>query len=287
MQTLSQIKMLLARQGVRPKHRLGQNFLHDQNQIRRLVESGEIARGDLVLEIGPGTGTMTEAILERGAEVVACEIDGDMVAILRSHVVPSFGEGRVRIVEGDCLQSKRSLNDVLFQELDRPFKLVSNLPYQITSPLIATLLLQHWEHRTRYYCEGIFVTVQREAADRLLAVRRTKDYGPLAILVSLLTESERIGNLPPSCFWPEPKVRSSMIALRPKIFDIVDQSIDIIGFSEFLERCFQTRRKQLGSILRGFGDWPEGVVGTMRPEEVEASAWVEMYRRFCEYDLSK
>jgi len=281
MQTLSQIKSYLAERGIHPKHRFGQNFLHDQNQLRKLVQSADVKENNLILEIGPGTGTLTEALLEAGAAVIACEIDRDMAEILNSHLLPQYGNEELRIVEADCLASKRSLNGKIIEKINRPFKLVANLPYQITSPLIATLLTNHWNRSESIHCRGIFVTVQREAADRLLAKPRTKDYGPLAILVSILTESERVAKLPPSCFWPEPKVRSSMLAIRPKN-DVKEAQIlpDIKAFSEFLERCFQTRRKQLGSILRGFHHWPEEIIPTRRPEELSASAWVEMYRRF-------
>lgn len=281
MQTLSQIKSYLTEEGIHPKHRFGQNFLHDQNQLRKLVQSADVKENDLILEIGPGTGTLTEALLESSAIVFACEIDREMVAILNSHLLPQYGNENLRIIEADCLASKRSLNHEIIEVLDRPFKLVANLPYQITSPLIATLLTNYWNDNDSIHCDGIFVTVQREAADRLLANARTKDYGPLAILVSLLTKSERIGNLPPTCFWPEPKVRSSMLALRPKDDGKETQILpEIRAFSDFLEQCFQTRRKQLGSILRGFHNWPEEISATMRPEEVSAPAWVEMYGRF-------
>jgi len=98
MQTLSEIRALLAERGLRPRHRLGQNFLHDKNQITRLVDAADVGSGDLVLEVGPGTGALTEALLERGAEIVACEIDRDLAGILRDRL----GD-RISLVEGDCL----------------------------------------------------------------------------------------------------------------------------------------------------------------------------------------
>ena len=136
MQTLNEIKGLLAQRGVRPRKRLGQHFLHDHNQLRRLVDAAALRPGDLVLEVGPGTGTLTEALLETGAEVVACEIDGVLASIVRDRL----GD-RLCLIEGDCLGRGRRLAEALVAVLgDRPFTLVANLPYQVATRLIVALL---------------------------------------------------------------------------------------------------------------------------------------------------
>ncbi len=274
MQTLTEIKSLLSSRGIRPKHRFGQNFLHDHNQLRKLTESAALTVSDTVLEIGPGTGTLTESLMETGARVVVCDIDPDMLAIVTEHVAPRFESDRLHIVEGDCLASKRSINPELFSHVAGRFKLVANLPYQITSPLIATLLTQHWSESAPCCCDGIFITVQREAADRILSDCGTKDYGPLAILASILCDRKRIAQLPPSCFWPAPKINSSMIALRPKKLAL---QLDTVKMASVLAQGFQNRRKQIRSAFRGMQDWPIGIEPTMRPEQITPEQWITLF----------
>ncbi|MFM8732719.1 MAG: rRNA adenine N-6-methyltransferase family protein, partial [Phycisphaerales bacterium] len=111
-QTLSEIRAELDARGIRPKHRFGQNFLHDHNQLRRLVSAAAVAPGELVLEVGPGTGTLTETLLDAGCEVVACELDPDMAEIVRARNRHRLcaGAGRVTVVEDDCLDGKHALS---------------------------------------------------------------------------------------------------------------------------------------------------------------------------------
>lgn len=293
MQTLSEIRSLLAARGLRPKHRLGQNFLHDHNVLRKLVEAagvgcdaaapGEAPRADasasaaapLVLEIGPGTGALTESLLERGARVVACEIDRDMIEILHERVMPRAG-GRLVIVEGDCLDGKRSLSPALLAALGgAPFRLVSNLPYGSATPLIATLVAKHPE------CDGLFVTIQREVADRLLAAPRSDAYGPISVLVSLLARCERVTDVPPGCFWPAPEVTSAVVAIRPlpaaERPDALRAPERLRDFERFVSEVFSKRRKQLGSILGRDRALPPGVDARQRPEELAPSQWLELW----------
>ncbi|MFW6060127.1 MAG: ribosomal RNA small subunit methyltransferase A, partial [Phycisphaeraceae bacterium] len=208
-QTLSDIKALLAAHGLRPKHRLGQNFLHDHNHMRRIIETAALTPGELVLEVGAGTGSLSEALLEAGARLVAVEIDRDLEPILRQRLAP-FGE-RVRLHIGDILSNKRTINpDVLalLQKLAAttpsairhspsaiPFKLIANLPYNIASPLLIDLSVDHPE------MTAAVVMVQREVADRLIAPPGSKTYGPLSVLVQAMCDVRRVAALPPSCFW--------------------------------------------------------------------------------------
>ena len=132
MQTLSEIRALLDSRGLRPRKRFGQNFLHDKNQLRRLVDASGVGEGDVVLEVGPGTGTLTEALLERGARVIASEIDEDLAGISEERL----GD-RVTLVRGDCLGGRRTLAPAIVAAIDgRSFTLVANLPYQAASPLM-------------------------------------------------------------------------------------------------------------------------------------------------------
>ncbi len=248
MQTLREIRSLLAARGIRPKHRLGQNFLHDQNQIRKLVDaafaqsrareqasSADVhatrrtlphGRGSdpstipLILEVGPGTGALTEALLERGADVIACEIDPNMIAILRERLAASprraLGDderARLTIIEVDALAGKHEINPQILRAVGgREFTLAANLPYQIATPLMINLLIDVPQ------CAGQFVTIQKEVADRLHAKPSTKDYGPLSIIAQMFARIELIGIVQPSCFWPEPEVTSAMVALSPSPF---------------------------------------------------------------------
>ena len=124
MQTLGDIRSILAERGLHPKKALGQNFLHDQNQLRRLIDAAAVGPGDLVLEVGPGTGTLTETLVERGCEVVACELDRDMAAILEDRL----GD-RITLLREDCLGDQRTLSTGVDNALaGRPFSLVANLP---------------------------------------------------------------------------------------------------------------------------------------------------------------
>ena len=136
MQDIATIKSLLASRGLRPKHRFGQNFLHDPSAMRAILQAAAIRAGETILEVGPGTGTLTECLLEAGARVITCELDRDMDAIIRERL----GE-RVTLVEGDCLLDKHTIHPAVLAALGTgPFRLVANLPYAAATPLIATLL---------------------------------------------------------------------------------------------------------------------------------------------------
>ncbi len=272
MQTLSEIRALLAGRGLRPKHRLGQNFLHDQNQLRKLIDASRIARGDVVLEVGSGTGTLTEALLEAGAKVIACELDENMASIVEERLP-------IEVIRGDALLKQRELNPEIVASIDgRPFKLIANLPYQIASPLMSTLLIDYPN------CVGQFVTIQKEVADRLAAGPSTKAYGPLSVIVQAFAEVSRIGMLSPSCFWPEPEVTSAMVEIAP----IDGASRAQWGgrereFARFVTQLFTKRRKQLGTIIgRAHPAWPKlaelGIAPQMRPEALRVEQIVAVWR---------
>lgn len=266
MQTLAEIKAMLAARGLRPRHRFGQNFLVEPAHLRRLLEAAAVARGDLVLEVGPGTGTLTEELLAAGAEVVACEIDRDLAALLRERL-----GSRIQLVEGDVLDGKRSLAGEVRRALGaRSFRLVANLPYQVASPLLALLAGDE-------SCRGSFVTVQREVADRLAAPPGGREYGPLSVAVQSRATVRRIADLAPGCFWPPPKVSSAMIAIEPRTAPPVGPS-EHDAFGRFVTSVFSRRRKQLGSILGRDAPLPEGVSPDARPEEVPTDAWVALWR---------
>ena len=212
-QTLSEIKAALASRGLRPKHALGQNFLHDGNHLRAIVEAAEVGPGDRVLEVGPGTGTLTGALLDAGAEVVAVELDAGLAGLVRERFGGSPG---FTLVEGDCLDGKHGLNAEMLDRLDSgddtaappTFKLVANLPYQAASPLLANLAGLPGRPVTT-----AVVMLQKEVADRLAAEPGGRAYGALGVLLQAGHAIERLAVLPASCFWPQPKVASAVVRL--------------------------------------------------------------------------
>lgn len=268
MQTLTQIRELLDRAGHGPKKALGQNFLIDRNLVAKLADAPGLAPGDLVLEVGPGTGTLTEALLVRGAEVVACELDSGLSGVLRDTLGAAHPE-RFTLIEGDCLDGKRAMNAEVVRALgDRAFRLVANLPYHAATPLMLVLMTRHPN------CSGVFVTIQTEVVDRLAAQPGGKEYGGISVVAQALGKVERIARLPPECFWPRPEVTSAMMAWRRDPGVPADPAW-WVRLAEITQALFQSRRKQLGKPVRQLaGDgvaWPEGV----RPEDRVESLPVE------------
>ena len=265
MQSISEIRELLRERGLRPKRRLGQNFLHDKNQLAKLVAAAGVAPGDGVVEVGPGTGTLTETLVDAGADVIACEIDADLAQLVRDRLGT-----RVTLIEGDCLQKGRRLSAPVTAALrGRPFTLVANLPYQVASPLMVTLLLEHAG------CRGQYVTIQREVAERLLAGPGTKAYGPLGVIVQSLATVERIATLKPTSFWPQPAVTSAMIAIHPDPGHHLD---DPSAFARFVSTLFGKRRKQLGTIFGRDRAWPDDIAPDQRPETLDIDRLVALWR---------
>ncbi|MFG0258642.1 MAG: 16S rRNA (adenine(1518)-N(6)/adenine(1519)-N(6))-dimethyltransferase RsmA [Phycisphaerales bacterium JB043] len=259
MQTLSQIRTLLDSHGLSPRHSLGQNFLVDHNLLGKLVESASLSPGDLVLEVGPGTGTLTETLLERGCEVIACELDDGLASLLRATLAPRYPDA-FTLVHDDCLASKRNLRESLVKALDgRRFKLVANLPYQAATPLILTLLLAHQN------CISLHVTIQQEVADRILASPGNKVYGELSVIAQALGECQRIATLPPGCFWPQPKVTSAMVSIHRLASPLIGDTDRLVSMTQHL---FATRRKQLGKILGRDHPLLEGIDASQRPESL-------------------
>lgn len=281
MQTLGQIKELLEAAGLSPRKALGQNFLIDKNLITKLIDASGVMAGEFVLEVGPGTGALTEALLERGCHVVACELDAGLADLLR-HRVPRLGlPGRFVLVEGDCLAKGRVMNPAISAALDElggvkdaPFALVANLPYGAATPLMLALLADH------PHCRALAVTIQREVADRMLAPPGSKEYGVLGIVAQAVARVERIASLPPECFWPRPEVTSAM-ALATRLEQPLTQHPRKLA--DIAQTLFSKRRKQIGAILRGMnfrGTLPRGVPPEHRPEALSVAQWVHLAEQF-------
>ncbi len=248
---------MLQAYGLSPLHRLGQNFLHDHNILNKLVDASCVHTGDLVLEIGPGTGTLTETLLDRGCEVIACELDRGLTELLTDRL----GDA-ITLIHGDCL-TKKKLNPAVVEALgDRQWKLVANLPYQIASPLMVELLTNHTN------CLGQYVTIQYEVAQRLLAEVDSENWGVLSILVQRLADVSLITKAPNTCFWPQPKITSACVRVSPKNHNNASDSVE---FAKFVTSLFAKRRKQLGSILGRQSVLPEGVSPDARPSTLSVA----------------
>src|SRR3954449_12011068 len=241
-QTKHEIQAILSSAGTEPRHRFGQNFMIDQNLVRIVADAGELDPNDTVIEVGPGTGTLTEELLARAGRVIAVEIDRDLAAMLRQR----FGENqKFTLIEGDALAGKHELNRDLIGSLtagQRPAsftKLVANLPYNIASPLVIELLIAG--------VDLLAFTVQKEVADRLRAGANDDAYGPLSVMAQLLSRVEVLRTLPPQAFWPPPKIESSLVRMRRANQLGTKQRAQ--DFSRFLHEVFSARRKTLRKAM--------------------------------------
>jgi 16S rRNA (adenine1518-N6/adenine1519-N6)-dimethyltransferase len=236
-QTKREIQEMLAAAGVRPDKRFGQHFLVDGNLMRKMVETAEIGAGDTILEVGGGTGGLTDLLAPVAHRVVVVEIHRELAVLLATRFADA---GNVRVIAGDVLSSKHTVSSAVSEALavDAPpvrrVLLVANLPYNVATPLIMNLLVDH------PLVDRLCFTIQREVADRLTG----KDFGPLAILVQTLCHVRRIAVLPASAFWPPPSVESSMLRLdrRPHPFANDDA---LRAFVELVKAAFAHRRKTL------------------------------------------
>ncbi|HEX9906946.1 MAG TPA: 16S rRNA (adenine(1518)-N(6)/adenine(1519)-N(6))-dimethyltransferase RsmA [Thermoplasmata archaeon] len=222
------IKGVLSSIGKKPTKRLGQNFLLDESVISRQVDFAEISSEDTVLEIGPGLGNLTEAILATGAKVVAVEKDPDFVRFLQKRFGP-----RLQLIQADAVKA-------FLPEFD---KVVSNLPYQISSPIVFKLL--------EIGFESAVLMLQLEFAERMVAKPGTQEYGRLSVGVYYRADCEILFKVPPSAFWPQPRVDSCVVRLVPKEppFVVGNEAF----FFEVVRAIFSHRRKKIANSLASDG----------------------------------
>lgn len=248
--------------GIAPATRHGQNFLIDLNLQRVIIDAAELTSVDVVLEVGTGTGALTAEIAARTAAVVTVEIDRHLFELASEQLIDL---PNVTMLQMDALKNKNSfdarLMDAIGQQLaaepGRRFKLVANLPYNIATPVISNLLLcPHTPH-------SMTVTIQKELADRITAVPSTKDYSALSVWIQSQCAAEIVRILPPSVFWPAPKVTSAVIQLvvdRPRRAAIPDLKY----FHQITKALFLHRRKFLRANVRS------AMKGYLEKAEVDA-----------------
>lgn len=246
-QTLSFLQRRFREAGIQPKSKHGQNFLIDLNLLRLLVESAQVGPKDVVLEVGTGTGALTAMLAERAAQVVSVDIDADMHQLAQEQLRAFHN---VALLNADALATKNRLNPEVIDavrkhlavDAERQFKLVANLPYNVATPLITNLLDGEPIPRS------MTITIQKEVADRIRAKPSTKDYGALSVWMQCQCHVKVVRTLPPSAFWPRPKVMSAIVQLwfRPSWRERI---ADPRFFHDFVRAVFLHRRKLLRGVL--------------------------------------
>jgi 16S rRNA (adenine1518-N6/adenine1519-N6)-dimethyltransferase len=255
MQSISQIRELLDTAGVRPNKRFGQNFLIDLNLMRLLIETANIQSNDVVLEVGPGTGSLTQAIAEKAGYCVSVEIDAVLANIAKGQLAD---KANVEIIAADVLKNKFEINPVVIEALNRAREihkgrllLVANLPYIAATPLIINLITGSTcsPQAGPMIADAMFVTVQKEVADRMVAEQGIKDYGILSILLGATGEVKQIRTLKPSVFWPQPNVNSAFVQYV-RDAEKVKNIKSVVTLSKVTGALLQYRRKMLKSCIK-------------------------------------
>lgn len=256
--------------------KLGQNFLIRKDVVDAIVGAGEVSSHDSVLEIGPGIGTLTQGLAETGAAITAVELDRKLLDVLSKTLA---GYDNIRVVHGDILKL-----DISREMSDKPFKVIANLPYYITTPIIMMLL------EKRLPIEVLVTMVQKEVAQRIVAKPGGKEYGALSVAVQYYTEPEIIMNVSPNSFIPAPAVESAVVRCRVRKEPPV--SVDEKAFFRIVKAAFSQRRKTFSNTLKGAGFSKDmitdilnisGIDGNRRGETMSmeefaavAQAWVQI-----------
>lgn len=219
--------------------RFGQNFLIDTHVLEKIIRESEITKDDFVLEIGPGIGTMTQYLADSAREVTAVEIDDALIPILQDTLKEW---NNVTVIHGDIL--KTDIRKIAEEKNNgKPIKVVANLPYYITTPIIMGLF------ESQVPVESITVMVQKEVADRMQTGPGSKDYGALSLAVQYYADPEIVANVPPNCFMPRPKVGSAVIRLRRHQTPPVQVQDEKLMF-RLIRASFNQRRKIMANGLK-------------------------------------
>ena len=288
MQTKRQIQELLESAGVRPNKRLGQHFLIDLNLMRLLVETANINKNDIVLEVGCGTGSLTGELVEKAGVVIAVELDRTLAGLAKSSLANA---DNIEFINADVLKNKNTLSPTVISALESAREkyngrvlLVANLPYNVASPTMLNLITGP------VVADAMYVTVQKEVADRMTAVPGSGDYGTLSIFLSAVGDVKTIRVLRPTVFWPQPKVDSAMIGFvhkeekfrRIEDMDLFGETVNLfMGHRrKTLTACSRLARGRLAKINNTQGtSWAEifercGIVPTSRPEQLSAEDYI-------------
>ncbi|MBB1094684.1 16S rRNA (adenine(1518)-N(6)/adenine(1519)-N(6))-dimethyltransferase RsmA [Limosilactobacillus agrestis] len=274
-------RAIMEKYGIRTKKSFGQNFLTDLNVLKNIVEAAEITANDNVIEIGPGIGALTEQLAQAAGEVLALEIDQDLIPVLKEVLSPY---DNVKVINQDVLQANLpALIKQEFKDPSRPIKVVANLPYYITSPILMNLLASPVEWAT------ICVMMQKEVAQRLTAKPGTKQYGALTLAIEYQMRAKIAFDVSRKVFVPAPNVDSAIVVLTPRTEPLPVQPFDKQKLFGFIRGCFAHRRKSLWNNLQSvIGKDPAvkekittvltqlGISPQIRPEKLTLEQFVEL-----------
>jgi len=250
--TKSMLKVLFEERGIRIKKQWGQNFLIDQNLLQFIVKTAELSRNDVVLEIGAGTGSLTRLLAQEAGHVFAVEVDRKLFEILEE-TLKDFNN--VTLINRDILKSKHHIQPEIVEAIsdhvstanssteDSCVKVIANLPYYISTPVIIDLLQEILPIKT------MILMLQRDTTDRIMAHPGTKDYGVLSIMTRLFAEVNVLKKLSPQVFWPAPQVDSAIVKMTVNRHTYVDTIRDYRGFQDVVRSIYSSRRKTLSNSL--------------------------------------
>jgi 16S rRNA (adenine1518-N6/adenine1519-N6)-dimethyltransferase len=260
------VKDLAEKYGVIPKKSLGQNFLFDLNLTRRIARCAGDLSSSTVLEIGPGPGGLTRALLDEGAaKVIAIEQDQRCISLLNE--LAQHYPGRLEVVYADALK----IDENQFVVAGEPLKIVANLPYNI-----GTVLLFKWLAKARLF-ESITLMLQKEVVDRITAEHNTKQYGRVAIMAQAVCATFKHFDVSPKAFFPPPKVMSSIVQLIPRVEPVC--SVDTEHLEEATKIIFSQRRKMLRQTIKLINPHYQpilnelGIADSLRPEQLSLEQW--------------
>lgn len=288
MQTKQQIQELLASAGIEPNKRRGQHFLIDLNLMRFLLDAAGIGPDDIALEPGCGTGSLTEALTELAGKVIAVEVDPNLAKIAKGKLDLVSPPGRVELIDEDILETKHKLNPAVVETIQNARKkytgrliLIGNLPYNVAGPVMLNLIAGP------VVADCMYVTVQKEVAERMAAAPGDWSYGVLSILMATAGEVEVLKILKPTVFWPMPQVKSAMVSFnrsRAKVGEI--KSMELLR--QVVNLFMQHRRKMLKACTKFAKDrlaqiqnWPDifakaQIEPHLRPEELSPEKYLQI-----------
>ncbi|QBP18883.1 16S rRNA (adenine(1518)-N(6)/adenine(1519)-N(6))-dimethyltransferase RsmA [Acetilactobacillus jinshanensis] len=284
--TPSRTSGILNRHHLKAKHSLGQNFLIDLNVLREIMDAANLTADDDVIEIGPGIGGLTEQLAQRAHKVIAFEIDSHLIPILHETLSQYHN---VKIINQDIL--KANLPKIIKNDFDssRKVKIVANLPYYITTPIIVELM----KSNARF--SSIAVTMQKEVAERVSAKPGSKTFGAISVLIQYLNNVKITNLIPKTAFYPSPKVTSAIVRLTRR-HDVKTKVFEDDAFAGFVRGCFAHRRKTFQNNLKSlFGKdarpvikkvlTQEKVNPMLRPEKLSVETYVKLANAFHQVGL--
>jgi 16S rRNA (adenine1518-N6/adenine1519-N6)-dimethyltransferase len=227
---------------IKPKKSLGQNFLKDKNVSTKIVEALELTENDLCLEIGPGMGALTKMLSEKVPRLYAVDYDAEAIAYLNKELVVSIENDRIKLIQSDIRKIK--VEDILVQENKQSLKIIGNIPYNLSSEIF------FWLFEQSNHIDSVIIMIQKELASRLIAKKSTKDYGILTLALQMVGSAKRLFDVPPTCFYPQPRVMSSIIRLT---FPHSNQSYEHFSkMMKLIRTLFSQRRKMIRNTLKNY-----------------------------------